>query len=68
MRIKIQLVMCEDNGHEETHTDVVVLGKACQYIEHLGLSLAESKQLLETVQRHVLEQQTKAFVQRYTHC
>jgi len=33
MKIKVQLVVCDDEGHEETLTDVVVLEKACQQIE-----------------------------------
>jgi hypothetical protein len=68
MQIKVQLVVCDDNGHEDTHTDVVVLDKACQRLEHLGLTLAESKQLLTTLQQHVLEQQATAFVQSRTRC
>ena len=32
MRCKIQLVMCTDDGHEETVTDVVTLKKDCQRI------------------------------------
>ena len=27
MRVKLQLVMCSDDGHEETVTDVVTLKK-----------------------------------------
>ena len=46
MRVKLQLVMCSDDGHEATVTDVVTLKKDHQRIEHLGLTLAEAKQLL----------------------
>ena len=46
MRVKLQLVMCSDEGHEETVTDVITLNKNSQRIEHLGLTLAEAKQLL----------------------
>ena len=46
MRVKLQLVMCSDDGHEETVTDLVTLKKDSQRIEHLGLSLKEAKQLL----------------------
>ena len=45
MRVKLQLVMCSDEGHEETVTDVITLNKNNQRIEHLGLTLAEAKQL-----------------------
>ena len=43
MKVKVQLVVCDDEGHEETVTDVVVLEKACQRIEEVGLTLAEAK-------------------------
>ena len=48
MRVKLQLVMCSDEGHEETLTDVMTLNKNSQRIEHLGLTLAGAKQLLST--------------------
>src|SRR4030095_1476464 len=48
MRVKLQLVMCNDQGEEETVTDVIPLNKHHQRIEHLGLTLAASKQLLST--------------------
>jgi hypothetical protein len=42
--------------------------KPANALRHLGLTLAESKQLLKTLQQHVLERQATAFVQRRTHC
>jgi len=51
MRVKLQLVMCSDEGDEETVTDVIILNKHHQRIEHLGLTLAESKHLLSTLFR-----------------
>ena len=68
MKIKVQLVICDDDGHEETHTDVIVLEKACQRIEQLGLTLAESKQLLKTLQQQLVEQQATAFVRSRACC
>ena len=62
MRVKLPLVMCNDQGDEETVTDVITLNKNNQRIEHLGLSLAESKQLLSTLQRHLLQQQVNTFL------
>jgi hypothetical protein len=47
MRVKLQLVLCHDDGREETVTDIVSLKKDCHRIEHLGLTLADSKQLLK---------------------
>ena len=47
MRVKLQLVMCSDEGQEETVTDVITLNKNNQRIEHLGLTLAEAKESRE---------------------
>jgi hypothetical protein len=46
MRVKLPLVLCHDQGEEETVTDVITLNKHQQRIEHLGLTLAESKHLV----------------------
>jgi hypothetical protein len=56
MRVKLPLVICNDEGQEETVTAVITLHKRNQRIEHLGLTLAESKQLLNTLQRCLLQQ------------
>src|SRR5215467_11843599 len=68
MRVKLQLVICHDDGQEETVTDVITLNKNNQRIEHLGLSLAESKQLLSTLQRHLLQQQVTTFLDMHATC
>jgi hypothetical protein len=38
MRVKLQLVVCHDDGYEETVTDIITLTKNNQRIEHLGLT------------------------------
>ena len=68
MRVKLQLVMCSDEDHEETVTDVMTLNKNNQRIEHLGLTLAEAKQLLSTLQRHLLQQQMDTFLDTCSTC
>jgi glycyl-tRNA synthetase (class II) len=68
MKLKVQLVVCDDDGHEETFTDVVVLEKACQRIEHLGLTLTEAKQIHPALQQRLVEQQTSAFVAAHARC
>src|SRR5256884_2903561 len=68
MRVKLQLVMCNDKGDEETVTDLITLNKNNQRIEHLGLTLAESKQLLSTLQRHLLQQQVNTFLDTCSDC
>jgi len=68
MRLKLQLVLCNDKGDEETVTDVITLNKNHQRIEHLGLTLAESKQLLSTLQQHLLQQQVDTFLDTHSTC
>src|SRR5215510_5569867 len=68
MRVKLQLVICNDEGQEETVTDVIALNKNQQRIEHLGLTLAESKHLLSTIQRHLLQQQVTTFLDARSTC
>jgi hypothetical protein len=62
MRVKLQLVMYSDERQEKTITDVITLDKHHRRIEHLGLTLAEAKQLLSTLQRHLLQQQVATFL------
>jgi len=68
MRVKLQLVMCSDEGQEETVTGVITLNKNSQRIEHLGLTLAEAKQLLSTLQRHLLQHQVDTFLDPCSTC
>jgi hypothetical protein len=68
MKMTVQLVVCEDDGREETITNVVILEKTCQQIEQVGLTLAEAKTLLQRLQQHIVEQQAAAFVAMRTHC
>ena len=68
MRVKLQLVICNDKGEEETVTDVLTLTKHHQRLEHLGLTLAESKHLLSTLQQHLLQQQVNTFLDAYATC
>src|SRR5215813_14476579 len=62
MRVKLQLVLCSDDGREETVTDLVTLKKDAQRIEQLGLTLKEAKQLLTTIQKRLLHHQVDAFL------
>src|SRR5216683_3106752 len=68
MHVKLQLVMCSDEGQEETVTDVITLDKNHRRIEHLGLTLAEAKQLLSTLRRHLLHQQVDTLLDACTTC
>jgi hypothetical protein len=39
MKIKVQLVVCAEDGREEQVQDVAMVEKSHQQIEHLGLTL-----------------------------
>jgi hypothetical protein len=60
MKLKVQLVICADDGREEQVQEVATLDKDCQRIEHLGLTLTQAKQLLATLQQHLVAQQASA--------
>lgn len=68
MRVKLQLVLCSDDGREETVTDLVTLKKDAQRIEQLGLTLTEAKQLLTTIQKRLLHHQVDAFLDGCSTC
>ena len=68
MRVKLQLVLCSDDGQEHTVTDLVTLQKDHRRIEHLGLTLAEAKQLLHTIQHRVLQRQVHTFLDTRSTC
>ena len=68
MRVKLQLVLCSDDGREETVTDIVSLNKDCHRLEHLGLTLAESKQLLKRLQQKRLRQQIDHYLASRSQC
>ena len=68
MRVKVQLVICADAEGTDTIHEVAVLEKDCQRLEHLGLTLAEAKQLLTQLQQHVVAQQARLFVTTRSHC
>jgi len=68
MKFKVQLVVCAEDGREETMQDLTVLDRQCQRIEHLGLTLAEAKQLLATLQQQLVAQQVSTFVASRSQC
>jgi hypothetical protein len=55
MKIKVQLIICAEDGHEEQVQEVAVVEKLYQQIEHLGFTLAEAKSILKTLQQHLIE-------------
>jgi hypothetical protein len=68
MKITVQLVVCDDEGHEERLTDVIILEKACRRIEQVGLTLAEAKALLTGLQQRIVERQIASFLATRRDC
>ena len=68
MKIKVQLVLCAEDGREEDVQEIAVVEKPHQRIEHLGFTLAEAKRLLATLQQHLVAQQATAFVAARSQC
>jgi hypothetical protein len=68
MRLQLQLGMCHDQGDAEPVTAVLTLHKHHPRLEHLGLTLAESPQLLSPLQRHLLQQQITTLLDTGSTC
>ena len=68
MKIKVQLVLCAEDGHEEQVHEIAMVEKPHQRIEHLGFTLAEAKSILKTLQQHLVEQQATAFIAAHAQC
>lgn len=70
-KLKFRLQLLAEDEEPVPDAEVVelaVLEKDCQRLEHLGLTLAESKEILGTLQRHVLERQASTFVEAKSRC
>src|SRR5215510_2957980 len=68
MKIKVQLIVCAEDGREEQVSEVTMVEKSHQQIEHLGFTLAEAKRLLATLQQQLVAQQATAFVAAHAQC
>ena len=68
MKIKVQLVLCAEDGREEQVQEIAMVEKPHQRIEHLGFTLAEAKAILKTLQQQLVEQQATAFVAAHAQC
>lgn len=68
MKCKIQLVVVSDDGQRETVTEIAVLEKNDQRVEHLGLMLAESKAILKGLQKQIVQEQVGSFLDRRRGC
>src|SRR5262245_55115106 len=68
MQCKIQLVVVSDHGQKESVTEIAVLEKNDHRVEHLGLTLAESKEILKELQKHIVQEQAASFLDRSRSC
>src|SRR5262249_52644474 len=68
MRFKIQLVLASDDDQPDSIQEIAVLDKDSQKIEHLGLTLAESKQILKRRQAHIVGEQVASFLDIRSGC
>jgi hypothetical protein len=68
MKMKVQLVVCAEDGRAEEVHEIAVVEKSHERIEHLGLTLAEAKAILKLLQQQLAEQQATAFVATHAQC
>ena len=68
MRIRIQVVIEGENGHEETIEEVGCLERGALRPEELGLTLCEAKQLLHAVQQTVVAEQVQQYLAQCAVC
>ena len=68
MKFKIQLVMVSEDDQPETVKELAVLNKDSQRIEHLGLTLAESKAILKQLQANLVNEQVASYLDTRRSC
>lgn len=67
MKVTVQVVTHSDDGHESIH-EVACVERADLTPETLGLSLAEGKTILQSLQEVVVEWQIQAYLCQQHHC
>jgi hypothetical protein len=68
MKIKVQLVVCTEDGREAQVQEIAMVAKPHQRIEHLGFTLAEAKSVLKMLQQQLVAQQATACVAARSQC
>ena len=68
MRVKVLLQIIADDGVADDATETVVFDKPTERLEDLGLSIAEEKALLASVQRQIVEAQVTSWTERHRNC
>jgi hypothetical protein len=67
MKFRIDVVRVGDDGTEQSSA-MMVLSRGPLALETLGLTLAESKELLHNVQTYLVEQQAAAYLEQHRSC
>ena len=68
MKIKIQVVIELDNGNTQTIQEVSKIERSGLQPENLGLSIAESKVLLQNIQSTLVERQVAEYLAQNSSC
>jgi hypothetical protein len=68
MKIRIQIVMEAANGESERIEDIAELERSSPQPETLGLTLAESKTLLQGIQQRMVSEQVAEYMAQFNTC
>ena len=68
MKIRIQIVMEAANGETERVEDIAELERSSPQPETLGLTLAESKSLLQGIQQRMVSEQVSEYMAQFNTC
>ena len=68
MKIRIQIVMEAANGESERIEDIAELERSSPQPETLGLTLAESKTLLQGIQQRMVSEQVSEYMAQFNTC
>ncbi len=68
MKFKVRVLVENDEGDKVLLTENIEFNRESSSLENLGLSLAESKELLQKTQRVVIEEQVREFIKQSENC
>lgn len=68
MKITVQVLIESDGGNTKTVENTAFLERQALRPAELGLTLDEAKELLESVQHAVVEQQVAEYLEQQAHC
>lgn len=68
MHFKLKLVLESEDGIETVSNDICLLDKPFDRVEHLGISIAESKSILKGIQKTIVDHQMTSYTNRLQNC